>query len=564
MKLNSIRIKNGDGEIRLNDITVLVGPNNVGKSQTLRDIKNILELGKNAKPVIINEANFDFPQDFDAFLKLLNTTESTKTAGNKTIRGLKSDMLNDDTIDFPIEPYRIAYDNIERRNNEILGKFTKWFVTDLSSSNRLKLASSVNAVNPELNNPTNLLQSLYLDDSHDPILQRAFKDAFDMDIALDYSAMVKFCFRVAKEMPDIPDDPRKAYHITNQLGKIEDQGDGFRSFVGIILGLLFSKGRIILLDEPEAFLHPAQARFLGKWIGEHKELIEGQLIISTHNANFLSGIIASAAHIDIYRLNRHDDNTSYNLIPSEATKLLFEHPLLSSQRVIESVFYRGVVVCEADADRAIYQGVASINHNSNEDVLFIHSQNKQTLHIVSKLLCNANIPVALIADIDALNDEKVINDMITSTSEGPVPQNIIDLRKYIASTVNGGTDEELLELLTMEIDTLNTQLQQKGHSFSGAKSAIERIQKSIKPWNKIKTEGIDGFEEHVKDRVNELIYELKKYRIFIVPVGELEGWLEVGTRKKNKWIIPALELIHQGNASPLLIKFVGEILEVFK
>jgi hypothetical protein len=64
--------------------------------------------------------------------------------------------------------------------------------------------------------------------------------------------------------------------------------------------------------------------------------------------------------------------------------------------------------------------------------------------------------------------------------------------------------------------------------------------------------------------VNELIYELKKYRIFIVPVGELEGWLEVGTRKKNKWIIPALELIHQGKASPLLIKFVGEILEVFK
>lgn len=40
MKLNSIRIKNGDDEIRLNDITVLVGPNNVGKSQTLRDIKN--------------------------------------------------------------------------------------------------------------------------------------------------------------------------------------------------------------------------------------------------------------------------------------------------------------------------------------------------------------------------------------------------------------------------------------------------------------------------------------------------------------------------------------------
>lgn len=82
-----------------------------------------------------------------------------------------------------------------------------------------------------------------------------------MEITLDYSSMLKLCFRVAKIMPDIPEDPRKAYPITNKLGKIEEQGDGFRSLVGIILGLLFSKGRIVLLDEPEAFLHPAQARF---------------------------------------------------------------------------------------------------------------------------------------------------------------------------------------------------------------------------------------------------------------------------------------------------------------
>ena len=84
---------------------------------------------------------------------------------------------------------------------------------------------------------------------------------YEMEITLDYSSMLKLCFRVAKIMPDIPEDPRKAYPITNKLGKIEEQGDGFRSLVGIILGLLFSKGRIVLLDEPEAFLHPAQARF---------------------------------------------------------------------------------------------------------------------------------------------------------------------------------------------------------------------------------------------------------------------------------------------------------------
>ena len=46
-------------------------------------------------------------------------------------------------------------------------------------------------------------------------------------------------------------------------------------------------------------------------------------------------------------------------------------------------------------------------------------------------------------------------------------------------------------------------------------------------------------------------------------MGELEGWLNVGTKKKNKWIVPALEKVHNNQASPELIKFVGEILAYF-
>ena len=101
----------------------------------------------------------------------------------------------------------------EATNKEIMGRFTKYFVTDLSSSNRLLLASSVDSVNPELKNPKNLLQSLFLDNTRELDLKQAFKDAFNMEITLDYSSMLKLCFRVAKIMPDIPEDPRKAYPI---------------------------------------------------------------------------------------------------------------------------------------------------------------------------------------------------------------------------------------------------------------------------------------------------------------------------------------------------------------
>ena len=76
MKLKYFKNKGDQTEIVLNNITVLVGPNNVGKSQTLRDIKNLLELGKNARPIIINDADFDLPENFNDFLSKYYTQKN--------------------------------------------------------------------------------------------------------------------------------------------------------------------------------------------------------------------------------------------------------------------------------------------------------------------------------------------------------------------------------------------------------------------------------------------------------------------------------------------------------
>ena len=154
--------------------------------------------------------------------------------------------------------------------------------------------------------------------------------------------------------------------------------------------------------------------------------------------------------------------------------------------------------------------------------------------------------------------------MITSTTNKPVPQSIIDNRKIIALSVNGKTDRQMLKALTTEVWYLYEQLVFHKHTLDGAKGALQRITKGITSWSEIKSKGIEGFDTKIRGIVLQLIDELKEYGVFIVPVGELEGWLDVGTKKKNKWIIPALEKIHSGDASPELIRFVGEILTYFK
>jgi predicted ATPase len=52
MNIKSLDLKSG-GTVNLNKITIFVGANNSGKSRTLKDIRDIMVSGGNAKPVIL-------------------------------------------------------------------------------------------------------------------------------------------------------------------------------------------------------------------------------------------------------------------------------------------------------------------------------------------------------------------------------------------------------------------------------------------------------------------------------------------------------------------------------
>lgn len=558
MRIDNIKTKNGT-KMNLGKITVLVGANNVGKSQTLKDIKNKMEKGFSPKSIMLEEINFQTAKCFDDILKGLEIKDSENSIGVKVIEGITNNLSSTERFEF-------RYDRLERQYNSdknmdiFMGNISKFRVSHLDAASRLKLVDTTQSFNPSEHTPMNVMQALFIQKSNEDTLRNAFREAFNMDIMLDYSGLKDFCLRVATEFPNIPPDPREAYPILRKFNKIDDQGDGFRSFVGIILSILFSKDRIILLDEPEAFLHPAQARYLGKWIADNSTNFKGQLIIATHNANFLNGIVTSENSIDIYRLNRVGNETSYHLIPSNATSKLSKSPMLSSQRVLESIFHRGVIVCEADADRTIYQTIARIELN-NQEMLFIHSHNKQTLKDVARLLREASIPVSVVADIDLLNDKADFCSLIETLSEENVDNSLISLREKISKSVNESSDEEILNCLKQNINELKLQLENGDHGFDGARGALNRIRREVTKWKKPKSHGIEGFPSEIQTDVTKIIEKLKSYGLYLVPVGELEGWIELGTTKKNRWIVKALDEIYKRKSPNNLIDFVRELVE---
>ncbi|MDP2726644.1 MAG: AAA family ATPase, partial [Dehalococcoidia bacterium] len=478
---------------------------------------------------------------------------------NQTIiRGISSNLRSGEVTAINQEDLRKRFER-DHNSDFIFPTFSKYGVAFLDASSRLIVAQQTESHNPASNPPQNLLQALYVGGKRtEQRLAKIFKDIFGMDIKLDYSGLRNLVLRVAKEFVDIPTDPRDALGVFKEHQSLDDQGDGFKSFVGVVLSLILSEGRIVLLDEPEAFLHPIQARQLGEWIASDGIEVADQVIVATHNASFLSGILQAGQKVDIYRLNRTDDRTEYNLIPAKATADLVKSPVLSSQRVLEAIFHKGVVVCEADADRAVYQSVAS-RECDDQEILFVHAHNKQTIKVVVDLLRQATIPVAAIADIDLLHYEKDLTELLESLGES-ASGSILQVREEIANHLGDEPDEEVLNRMSQMLLHLSEEIVRRKHDVSGARGALNRIRKESSKWQQFKAHGLVHLPEPLQSKAKSLLDELKLHRLFLVPVGELEGWIDLGNTEKQKWIVGALEKIHKGDTPEPLKRFIDNVL----
>lgn len=560
MNISSLTTTNGQ-EIELGKFSVLVGPNNVGKSQTLKDIHAIMMSGGEPRTVLISEVEIPKPENFDDIFDGLTIRPHANRDDLRNVRGIGSNLHTGGNID-------IAIDKLEREFNAssdlgfTFGNIGQFRVSYLDADSRLQVAKRTKSFDAQNQPPQSLLQALYVHEEVEEALREVFQSVFQMDIQLDYSGLQNLVFRVSHEFDEIPPDPRAARPILEKYPVLDDQGDGFKSFAGVVLSLLLSRHRIVLLDEPEAFLHPAQARQLGNWIARHARTIPGQIVVATHNSNFLAGILSAEQDVDIYRLDRTGDTTTFKPIPADVTRNLATSPVLSSQRILEAIFHKGVVVCEGDSDRAVYQSIASVDLG-REEFLFVHAHNKQTIPAVVDLLSSAGIPTRAIADIDILNASESLTDIVASQGGKADVDELKALCARISSAVDTDDEGAMLAQLQEEIAEFLGQLQDGAHDLNGARGALNRLRRSASNWSEIKRGGIDGAPDEVRDDVRRAIDLAASHGLYIVPVGILENWMDLGVRRKNVWIVRALEAIQDEDSSEDLREFVQQILDSF-
>lgn len=485
----------GPAPIPTTPVTVFVGPNNSGKSKVLAEIQRFSMEGiTSASDVILDKLIFQGLAGSAADEVLVSLSVSTNP--NETLhpghvilqshQGGRTQVPQDRLLSLIQNP------NTEPQT------FAPWFlrhlILKLDGPNRVALINAQGAGDLQ-RRPENSLQTLFGNEEKRREVRRILFEAFSSYFVIDPTQLGSLRIRLSPRAP-VNDMEERNIHAEgvafHSLGtQIENSSDGVKAFTGIVLELTAGDHRVLLIDEPEAFLHPSLATKLGYELARKAVQSDKRIFASTHSPQFVMGCIQSGAPINIVRLTYRSGVSTARVLPSVELLELMRNPLLRSTGLLNGLFYEHVVVTESDADRAFYQEVNErlLRYKPEWGIpncLFLNSQGKHTLATIMQPLRKLGIPAVGIVDVDVLKDSGSQWSGILDGANIPMTsrQSLAALRTAIKTAM----------------DATNLNMKRDG--------------------------GIAILTGDPREAVESLLRQMSEYGLFVVPGGELESWLK--------------------------------------
>lgn len=521
-------------------LNIFVGPNNSGKSLLLREIhQDLTDPHNNQSSELIDYMVLSKPST-DLVNQIFKRNADTPGDGNDSfltfydqynfsIGSLSIDRfnhyLNGEVKNYKGHEYFTYKRALAMDNILLLNGATRLQSMGAREYSTLPDSKIINPINSLLNN-----DKLYTN------AKSYIFDAFGLflEIFLD-GGNAKFVLS-KKEMPDhlrLSVKPEATSFLLLNSYDETNSSDGRKAYLGIISEIIAGDPNLLLLDEPEAFLHPPLARKLGNVVSKLiSSNINKQIFIGTHSADFIMGCIESHVPINIVRLTYENERSTFRPINQEILERIMNNPLLKSTNILKAIFYQKVVVTESDSDRAFYEEVNSrlLEYKPEwgiKECLFLNAQNKQTTGIIVKTLREIGVSAVSIVDLDFIKDGK-----------GEFSD------KYLLP-VNIG------KLSHSGLQSHRTTL----------KDAFDRAQSqsgSKKP-ELMKADGLESLKDIDPEAYTmgyELLDSLNLYGLFPVPTGELESWLKplnVDSHGSN-WLTSIFEKMGDDPKSDSFIK----------
>lgn len=169
-------VNQSDETIEFGAMTVLVGPNNSGKSQTLRDFA----LGNPEEALtLFRTITVTMPpaEDFDSYFEVLPLTDSPS---NETVIGIDESLVQTHSINSNVGWWKQTIESSDQKHQrKSLGSF---LISHLHAGTRFDLTAPQEAYDRETETPKHALQEFFHQRLKvQPQLREAFDEAFGRD-----------------------------------------------------------------------------------------------------------------------------------------------------------------------------------------------------------------------------------------------------------------------------------------------------------------------------------------------------------------------------------------------
>ena len=548
-EIKKINLKSSSGIFPLSprSVNVVVGPNNSGKSRILREIRDYL-LGDESDVKIVEGLECSFPESFEELDESYGIANRMlpDSNGNYYLRAYSNKPSQPYNVTASVESswtrFQPSYggnwvdyfsDLVARGQGDrpFFECFGSLFFRYMGTEERLticKAQMSYGLDSPQVNYLSSVKYRKTLLDA----LSDKTQELFGLDVFLDSQTLGnRLVFRCASERgagdQGLALDETAAKNLF-ECPRLDDQGDGLKSFVSTFLSLNDGQADYLFLDEPEAFLHPPLARQLGEIIGESSDGAKG-VFVATHSVEILKGILSKCDDVNVIRVVRGEGGMNgFRLLESDLLKTTLETPLLRVSRVLEGLFCDKVVLTEAEADELVYQEYIE-KAFPHSGLYFAHGQNKQTLALIADMYRRIGVGFEVVVDFDIFRISKEFRELLVAVG---VPE--AEIGKFVSYT------DKMREMIDFSVEMVG-----------GVPDELEKDKKLER--DRVYHEmGARHFDDDVRGKIKGSISVLRGYHLHILSTGELETFLEdYGLeygKNKSEWVVKAVEKIsHLGS-----------------
>lgn len=510
LKISELTFKSGEHSegapvsLEPGTVTILVGPNNSGKSLFLQELFSWLR-GEDQVRLVIQDIKLSIPDDADDAIKMLEGfSKVDNNSVPPTLSVANAAGTNTDVFTFDLDNFRHGI--VNKVLPTIRQTLTKSLVVKLDGLTRLQLIDQKTLGDRIEQPPNNHLWSLFVNDKERAQVSKMVHNAFNRYFVLDAHNTGSVRIRLSANPPADNEEElgggTRSREFHSKAALITEFSDGVKAYTGLTSAIAALPHKFILVDEPEAFLHPTLAKRLGNDLSSIAKNRKGNLFVATHSPEFLLGCLEATNQVNIVRLTYQEPNATTRKLNHQKVEELMQKPILRSSRVFSGLFHKAVIVSEADADRAFYEEINTrlvATGRGVSDALFVNAQNWMTIADIIKPLRDIGVPAAAVIDLDAIKE---------SANQW---------KKFYDAVGLTDTDRDEIE----------------------AERAICAGYLAAKGKVAYKAGGVAAFVDSEKRELLKLIKKFKLLGLFIVDVGELERWLPslgVTTTDKKRWI----------------------------